>query len=259
MRSRSIVLSPHLDDAALCLGGLIFDYVRSGTPVEAWTVMAGIPASRKLSPYAQIMHGRWGTQTAAQTVVMRRGEDLRAISILGAAAVHLNFVDALYRRGADGEPLYGDPVQAPVDPHDDDLVAEIHREILGRLRPDDRLYCLLAIGDHVDHVIVRKAAERLRWPLLFAADFPYVVKYPQSTEAKTRGLTPVVAPVSTSGRDAWASAVGAYQSQVRAVFEGQDHIQAIHQYWATCGGVRIWGPSAVSRGQVAGLDSTTQS
>ena len=68
------------------------------------------PQGEQLTPYARVMHERWATTTAEQTVRLRRAEDQRAADILGAKPVHLEFLDAIYRTTADGEALYGDPV-----------------------------------------------------------------------------------------------------------------------------------------------------
>ena len=160
---RWVYLSPHPDDAALCAGGLIFDQCRAGEEVEIWTVMSGIPTGDELTPYARVMHEKWSTTTAQQTLELRREEDRRAAGILGATTVHLDFLDAIYRTTDDGEPLYGDPVGAPLHPIDTALTQSIATELQRRLRLDDSVVCLLGIGNHADHVVVRQAAEA-RWP-----------------------------------------------------------------------------------------------
>ncbi|NTU55874.1 MAG: PIG-L family deacetylase, partial [Anaerolineales bacterium] len=48
---RWIYLSPHLDDAVLSAGGLIYEQTRSGTPVEIWTFMCGVPSGTEFSPF----------------------------------------------------------------------------------------------------------------------------------------------------------------------------------------------------------------
>ena len=138
------------------------------------------------------MHAKWGTTTAHQTVLLRREEDLRAGAVLRARVRHFDFLDAIYRQGAGGTALYGDPVGAPLSPRDAGLPEKIAREIDRRLLPDDRLVCLLGIGGHVDHVLVRRAAESLGRPLQFVADFPYILKNPGSVAGAAVGPAAVL-------------------------------------------------------------------
>jgi LmbE family N-acetylglucosaminyl deacetylase len=237
---RWIYLSPHPDDAALCAGGLIYDQYQSGEDVEIWTLMSGIPASPGLTPYAQVMHARWSTTTAEQTVKLRRAEDLRAAEILGARTVHLGFLDAIYRTTLQGEPLYDDPVGAPVHPDDLALISNITRELTRRLRGDETVVTLLGIGDHADHVIVRQAAEGTGCSLQYVADFPYVLKYPDTIAHRVGGMRSDVRAVSEPGVANWIAAVEAYQSQLSAVFEDASPAELIRAYWEPLMGIRLW-------------------
>jgi LmbE family N-acetylglucosaminyl deacetylase len=250
---RWIYLSPHPDDAALCAGGLIFDQSRAGREVQIWTLFSGIPVTEHLSDFARKMHAKWGTNTARGTVLLRREEDLRAGAILRARVRHFDFLDAIYRQGAGGTALYGDPVGAPLSKDDEALPERIAREIDRRVLPDDRIVCLLGIGGHVDHLLVRRAAESLGRPLRFVADFPYILKDPESVGAATSGLQAAVSPVSAAGLEAWIEAVEAHRSQLRAVFEDLDEKAVIREYWKSTGGVRFWAP--VPRGDTLALDS----
>ena len=96
---RWIYLSPHLDDAVLSAGGLIHDQAKSGIPVEIWTFMSGYPPEGEFSQFAELQHHMWGFPSAEAAVSTRREEDERAAAIVGASAVHLDFLDCIYRRG----------------------------------------------------------------------------------------------------------------------------------------------------------------
>lgn len=237
---RTIILSPHLDDAALSLGGWISDRSAGGQSVEIWTLMAGVPPTEELSEFARSMHAKWTTGGARQTVESRRLEDLDAAAILGAAAVHFQFLDAILRRDTGGSPVYEDPVGAQVHPADVELPVQIRSALEQAPQPDDSIFCLLGVGNHVDHVIVRRAAELLDLPLTYAADFPYVIQHPDAIAAKTAGLHGSLAVVTLRGLEAWQAAVAAYRSQVTAVFEGSDPSLAIQEYWAPAQGIRLW-------------------
>ena len=119
---RTIYLSPHLDDAVLSAGGLIFEQTQAGMAVEIWSFMCGFPPKDELTDFAAVMHQLWGTGGARETVQTRREEDQRAAAIVGARVIHFDFLDCIYRRGKDGKGLYAD-VFVPVDVEDAGLPA----------------------------------------------------------------------------------------------------------------------------------------
>src|SRR5512145_2891689 len=129
---RWIYLSPHLDDAVLSAGGLIYDQTHSGIPVEIWTFMCGDPQlGDDISPFAQVQHFMWGFPSAEAAIRGRREEDRNAAAILGAKAVHFDFLDCIYRRGEDGEWLYSD-VFGPPHPDDSGIPTQIAETIASR-------------------------------------------------------------------------------------------------------------------------------
>lgn len=237
---RLIYLSPHLDDAVLSAGGLIRLQSRAGLPVEIWTLMAGCPTGNDLPEFAQVMHQVWGFRDVQQAISTRRLEDERAAAELGAAAVHFDFLDCIYRRGRAGEPLYSD-VTVPVQSDDADLPEQVAHALSARLQPGDRIVCQLAIGRHVDHVIVRRAAELLRRPLLYDADMPYVLNYPAELQPAVAGLIGSFEPVPVIALRSWIRAIECYASQVDSVFGSHDLMrERMQAYWTEIGGVRLW-------------------
>ncbi len=238
---RFVYLSPHLDDAVLSAGGLIHDQVRQGLKVEVWTVMSGFPGRQQLSPFALEMHTQWGTGTPNETVRLRRGEDGRATGRLGARRVHFGFFDCIYRKDAQGLPLYADAMYVPVHSCDADLPARIAEALRPRLRPDDRLVCQLAIGEHVDHRLVRSAAELLGRPLLYVADIPYLFNHPDELAPHTQAMVASMQPVTADGFSAWIAAVEEYRSQMSTLFESFEALrEAMRLYWSEGGGIRFW-------------------
>ncbi len=236
---RWIYVSPHLDDAVLSAGGLIFDQTHAGIPVEIWTVCCGFPATDEASPFAQYLHFQWGFSSVEETVRLRREEDMRAASIVGAKAVHFDFLDCIYRRNPDGEWLYPLGVFVPPHPADADLPDQMAAALASRLQPDDVVVCPLAIGRHVDHALVRKAVEGLGRPGLFLADIPYFLKHPEELEESARGMEAETRQMSEAGVSAWQEGVAAYQSQLSTLFEPADQLLgAILAYAAE--GIRLW-------------------
>lgn len=237
---RWIYLSPHLDDAALCAGGWIYDQTRAGIPVEIWTIMCGFPKTKKLSPFAEYLHNQWGMKTARQVVSGRRIEDKHAAEILGAKVRHFDFLDCIYRQGQNGDWLYFSIFVEPL-PGEADLPDRIASAISARLKPDDELICQLGVGSHVDHVTVRRAAERLGRPLHFVADIPYLFDYRAQLKPKTAGMKKKVERVSRSGSRAWKEAVLAYQSQIPMLFKSPARARkALQEYCSNAGGVPFW-------------------
>jgi LmbE family N-acetylglucosaminyl deacetylase len=237
---RWIYLSPHLDDAALSAGGWIYDQTRTGNPVEIWTVMCGVPPTAELSPFAQVLHFQWGMTTAEQVVRGRRQEDVNAAAILGATARHFDFPDCIYRQGRGGGWLYGD-IFVESHPDEADLPAQIADSISARLDPDDKLICQLGIGSHVDHVLVRRAAELIGRPLRYVADIPYLFDTPEHLPPRTAGMKETLERVSEAGLASWQEAVAAYESQIAVLFETRDAMrERIRRYWEESKGCRFW-------------------
>lgn len=237
---RWIYISPHLDDAILSAGGLIYEQTKSGLPVEIWTLLSGFPPQGELSMYAQVMHHQWGISSADELIRMRRAEDMKAASTVGALAVHFDFLDCIYRRGQTGEWLYSD-IFAPPHEEDASLPRQMADAISARLTRDSVLVCPLGLGSHVDHLLVRRAAELCGRPLLYVADIPYLFNYPESLSPETAGMKENARLVTEAGLTSWQEAIAAYASQLGGLFDSPDHMRAsIRQYWAERGGVRLY-------------------
>ncbi len=131
---RTIYISPHLDDAVLSAGGLIYEQTHAGMEVEIWTFMCGLPPTAELSDFAKVIHKQWEIPEVKDVVSARRAEDVNAAGIVGAKAVHFDFLDCIYRRGGNGEWLYSGISMDP-HPEDDDLPAQIAESISARLKP----------------------------------------------------------------------------------------------------------------------------
>jgi LmbE family N-acetylglucosaminyl deacetylase len=100
---RLVVVSPHLDDAALSLGATLAQLAAAGASVTVLTVLAGDPQSETPA-------GPWdrasGFATAGHAARARREEDLRACGRLGVEAEWLPFADAQYRTATDADAIW---------------------------------------------------------------------------------------------------------------------------------------------------------
>lgn len=106
-----VVVSPHLDDAALSLGAAIASASEAGIPVTVLTVFAGDPNSDEPA-------GEWdalcGFSRVGEAARARRAEDARASEILGARSVWLPFA---YGDSADTAVRDEDAIWEAIWPH----------------------------------------------------------------------------------------------------------------------------------------------
>lgn len=245
---RWIYLSPHLDDAALSAGGLIYEQAHSGLQVEIWSLVCGFPPPGELTPFAQALHTLWGTSSAEETVQLRREEDLEAGKILGAKMRHFDLPDCIYRRAPSGEPLYLD-IFVPPHEAESGLPSQMAHTMSAYLQADDQVVCQLGIGGHVDHVLARQAAEQLGRPLLYLADLPYLFKQPTVLAEKTARMKVSSHPITEAGLRAWGEAILTYRSQFSTLFDSPEEMErSIRSYVKEWGGIPLWqaGKSSVA-------------
>lgn len=238
-----LYLSPHLDDAALSCGGLIWEQAHSGDEVSLWTICAGDPPPGPLSLFAEFVHARWGT--GRQASAARRAEDILSCAVLGAAFHHLSIPDCIYRRSPKtGEALYGseEALFSPVHPEEIPLVNKLRRQFSRVFKAVANVVCPLALGGHIDHRLVRAATEKAGCSLWYYADYPYILnnEIPPSF-LQTPGCEERLFPVSKEGLTAWAASVAAYTSQISTFWPHLTAMRsAIEKYCLEQGGVRLW-------------------
>ncbi|MBE0699307.1 MAG: PIG-L family deacetylase, partial [Anaerolineaceae bacterium] len=207
---RWVYLSPHFDDVVLSSGGLVWEQVRAGQQVEIWTICAGAQAvDAPLSPFALQLHQRW--QTEQEAVSTRQQEDQAAIGHLGAGLRYWDLPDCIYRQLPGGSWLVNgeEDLWKPVHPLELPLVEQLAAWLVDDLRPDDILVSPLTLGNHVDHFLVRAAAETLGRPLHYYPDYPYAVTSGTDLLDKTgEGWQKSCYQVSRAALSAWQLAVG---------------------------------------------------
>jgi LmbE family N-acetylglucosaminyl deacetylase len=237
-----IYLSPHLDDAVLSCGGLIWDQVQQGERVEIWTICAGNPPPDPLSAYAASLHERW--QTAGQAPAERRAEDMLACQRLGATPRYFNLPDCIYRRSPEnGESLYNSELElfGEIHPAEAGLVDSLTKDLAQAIPEGASLVSPLTVGGHADHRLVRAAAEGSGLPLWYYADYPYVQWLRGIPDELVIDLEPTVFPVSQAGLAAWVESVASYVSQISTFwFSREDMEIEIRGFSQKNGGVQLW-------------------
>lgn len=230
-----VYLSPHLDDAALSCGGTIHRQTRLGHPVLVVTIFAGEPQlageTSTFSPFALVQHAYWGNPR--RPVALRRAEDVAALTLLGARARHLDYLDAVYRAAPGGRWLYTDNVTllGAVDPEDPVTPAGLGRALADLLPPpgETTVHAPLGAGRHVDHLIVHGAARHLQslgHRVAYYEDYPYAEVQGRVESALAaagaRGWTEEIVPLDPADVAAKVSAVGYYRSQLGVLFYGAE-------------------------------------
>ena len=252
-----IYLSPHLDDAVLSCGGRIWQQVQMGERVLVVTVFAGTPApDAPFSRFAQELHDRWRHRD--DTVVRRQEEDLTALTFLGAESTHWPYTDCIYRQTPDGRFPYAseEALWAEAHPAERSLVVELAAQMaaLPLRRNDDALvsavYAPLGVGHHVDHQIVRHAAEASGHTLTYYEEFPYA-EDPEAVQAvleQRQGRASLV-PLSREALEAKIAAIACYRSQLSTFWaDWAEMAAAIRAFAERTGGgrpvERYWGSEA---------------
>jgi LmbE family N-acetylglucosaminyl deacetylase len=256
-----IFLSPHLDDAVLSCGGLLHLHTRAGARVVVVTLCAGNPPAGPLSEFAEALHARWagpaGAPAApAEMCAARRAEDLAALADLGAEAVHLDIPDCIYRlTPATGRPLYTSEAAlfGAVSASELSLIRRVAAKLTTLLHGFGRyrLYVPLAIGQHVDHQLTRRAAEVAGGVFAHYEDYPYVARQgerwpdPSLTMARERPMTAELIRLSEADLTAQVEAIGYYASQISSFWPDLDSMAAAVRQFAeiTGGGTpaqRLW-------------------
>lgn len=236
-------LSPHLDDAVLSCGGIIWELTHAGNRVETWTIFSGDPPAGELTSFAVSLHKRWGIEYPS--ISDRRREDLIAVSSLGAMASHFNLPECIYRQLPESRRALvqtEDDLWQPIHPEEQPLVQELAKLLEDSLPTGANLVCPLGIGGHVDHRLTRTAAQSLQCPLFFYAEYPYSARGGDEIQSslETTWQTYVV-DISPQAQTAWEDAVAAYTTQISTFWNSLEQMRGdIYAYWLDGGGKRLW-------------------
>lgn len=236
-----LYLSPHIDDVSLSCGGTIHQQRQAGESVITVTVCTAQPATQTFSAYVDWMHGIWGN--LGEVVATRLAEDRASMAILGCDADYLPFSDCIYR----GDPQAGEwyytrdeELFGAIHPGDLPLANEIAEAVAALIstQAETCIYAPLAVGHHVDHQLVHRAARRLRtqgYQVVFYEDYPYAdPKYPYSKHSAENEfpltaalaasedlrLTPRLQSLSEEDVRTKVESIRAYGSQMEMLFGG---------------------------------------
>ena len=239
-----IFLSAHFDDVVLSAGGLVWELTRRGDQVEIWTICAGDPpAGKPLTEYAQLLHGFW--DIGEDVPAKRSQEDAACCRVLGAGFRRYTVPDNIYRyHPGTGEPAIkeNEDQMKPLEPDESYLVPLAADFIRKNLPETCELVAPLGIGSHRDHILTRRAAERLGIPLWHYADYPYLI-YGEHTLADWLPADPETfsLEISPSGLKAWQDGFACHRSQIPLLWVDEDDMRAsIERYFKAGYGSTVW-------------------
>ncbi len=240
---KHVYVAPHSDDAVLSCGGAIHRQAAAGEAVQVVTLCgAEAEPGRPLSAFALEQHEHWGHPP--RPMALRRAEDGAALTLLSAEAWHLDYLDAVYRRGAEGQALYPDldSLYGPLHPQDPILPEARGRlaERLAGLLPRDgeaTVYFPLGIGRHVDHQLAHLAGRALLAAgrrVAFYEDYPYA-EWPGALDVALAAAGAgdwrlEMRPLDAADLAAKVSALAYYRSQLAVLFGGSEAM--IGRVWA---------------------------
>ena len=233
-----VFVSPHLDDAALSNGGLISELSRVMPGkvyiISLFTHISPLPHTRHVRKFLE------GSpfQHAHQLFAARVEEDTIACKKLGATAIHLDFIDAGYRKRAHPhrvrqalghlipEVLHMYPTAFSIGRHhvgkrEQLFIQNVKTELIRVIGTIGPCVIFSPVGGkrtHVDHVITRDSCQQA-FPqrVIYSLDYPYSLwSSPDKGFIRKSGL---VSGIYSKCKEDRREAIACYISQVKSCFE----------------------------------------
>jgi hypothetical protein len=122
-----------------------------------------------------------------------------------------------------------------------DLVEQIREAFIEADISMAKVYCPLAMGGHVDHRIIRMAAERFMRPLTYYFDFPYAARGGDVPPELGRPSGECVfVPLTEDAIETWSHAVTEYQTQLSTFWEDETQLfSELRDYHDSQGGIPL--------------------
>ena len=103
------------------------------------------------------------------------------------------------------------------------------------------IYCPLAVGGHIDHIIVRRLVSLLSLDVWYWEDLPYC--FTRDIAPWTKGMVSRVVPIRTNSPEfkLWMEAIAKYKSQIPGLFGTPEIMRdQFTNYIQRVGGIRLW-------------------
>lgn len=226
-------VSPHLDDAALSCGAVI-SYLKDKTKVTVISVCTEIsPLPYTLS--AKTFLRQCGFESAKRLFELRRQEDREVFQSIGVETRHLGLTDASWRKKEHlnfFERMFGrllpeflhvyptyrwHIISGRVSALDEETVSLLKRVLKKEIDNTKKVcvFCPMAIGGHVDHVLTRDCVTELFDECVVWSDFPY---NSTSKEFFLRGVETGEKYTFSSHKEQKEQLIRRYATQYEAMF-----------------------------------------
>lgn len=256
--STFIVLSPHLDDAILSCGFFLRKLKQAKKRTLVVTVFTE-PTGPPWTKLARDFTRECGFSDPFVFFQARKEEDRRAMGAVGSEYVHLDYVDAAWRKtkAALSIPMLQffawllpsltfvypgkrGQFSGNISPEDTALVGSIAASIKRTIKGYSNcvLFVPMGIGGHADHVLVKKAAALLGLPVYYWEDYPYLLDRDGVMRVLEKEPFSEAFAVSGDTKDK-QSLIRIYKSQMSSLFPSGDIPLAAERYYAKETGRRV--------------------
>jgi LmbE family N-acetylglucosaminyl deacetylase len=220
MKKKCLILSPHYDDAALSCADYISYLQKQNYQVYVCNVFTTFQSLNN-PPHTLRYLKNSGTTSVAKFQKMRSDEDKTATKIMKVKTFNLGFVDGGFRV-INSSPIYPSSKKLFSGlPHQQDQpILSTLVKLFSFLEPKFDLWiCPLGIGGHADHILVKKAAQKViqKQRIQFYVDMPYGLQPKNWLSLQTTKLISMkkkLIPQSGNKR----TTIKAYKSQVPVLF-----------------------------------------
>ncbi len=197
-------VSPHLDDAIYSCGALIA-HLAQHIPIHVINVFTSSGNGHNTLS-ARMFLRACAFDNSEQLFIERRKEDARILKSLGVSVTNLDLVDALWRQKANTDfiskmtqkvlpefahmyPTYQLHIsRGKVSRWDSPTIKALTQKLQNLIPRDAVIFAPSAIGDHVDHVLVRRVCEKTFERVVYWTDFPYTIRTKKRAQDVVKGV-----------------------------------------------------------------------
>ncbi|MGI5828242.1 MAG: PIG-L family deacetylase [Patescibacteria group bacterium] len=236
-------ISPHLDDVVLSASALIFQLRKhvSITVVNVFTQADKPPYTFSAKSYLR----QCGYNDAEKLFQDRIKEDQSVLENLADSVINLNFIDAQWRKRTNQNrlqhslssllpelihtyPTYRFHIRKPIISTEDASMITQIKERLKAIVKNGAVFCPLAIGSHIDHIIVRSVCEDLFYKPVFWADCPYMKNKKITIQVKNMTSFTISQDLTLK-----QELVSGYETQYKAMFGSNALVFLPETYFVT--------------------------
>jgi len=225
-----VFVSPHLDDAVLSSGGLMFFFKKKKNIKVVNVFTKGSEPPEIFFNKRSLL--RAGFDDSDSYFKQRKKEDKAVLAGIGVKPINLDFVDAAWRKKKTFRqnrltnfipeinhlyPTKFHYLSGTVDKEDEILMPGITTALKKIIKKDAVVFCPLAIGGHVDHLIVRNICQENFSSVVYWSDYPYnLMKNPDKKFIIRNNLKKSVWTKSLENKEAL---INGYETQKRLLFK----------------------------------------